>query len=321
MKAREIRIRPQPGLLAVTCLIETAFRAVKEVGTGNKVWYRGQASAYPSWKLRPKVHRTLARNGDEVQLFDRGAEAEMTAQFLQRAHTRYDRCPALTDHCSWLCLMQHYGLPTRLLDWTESLLVAAWFAVSAPVNPEEQGAHKHGQPDEETTERQTEEDAALWVLNPNELNVRFIGHAALPLLSAERRAAGASEPRDEDEGEKGRPLSDLIAELVEPALHREMDYHPAILAVHYPEFDLRMLLQHSMFTIHGSPTPLEGVDGAEHFLTKIIIPGEMKGNLRACLISLDIRRCTLFPDLDHLAKQLADDRYEAKLYDMGMLEL
>ena len=57
---------------------------------------------------------------------------------------------------SWLTLMQHYGLPTRLLDWSESPLVALYFALSS--------------------DEDAKADAAVWVLNPMKLNKK-VGYA------------------------------------------------------------------------------------------------------------------------------------------------
>jgi hypothetical protein len=74
-----------------------------------------------------------------------------------KAPTRYGQCPPEGDWDGWLFLMQHYRLPTRLLDWTQSSLVAAFFA--ATDHPEEEGA--------------------LWALDPMGLNERQIGQARL----------------------------------------------------------------------------------------------------------------------------------------------
>lgn len=70
-------------------------------------------------------------------------EMALISMFRSQAMAHVERQPS-TD-LEWLALAQHFGVPTRLLDWTESLFVAAWFAVQ-----------KGGGKDSEA-------DSAIWV--------------------------------------------------------------------------------------------------------------------------------------------------------------
>lgn len=98
------------------------------------IWYRGQSNK--AYKLVPSFYRKTTSV----------SEMTLIKKFKQNA-------TLLTNHGSnddfdWLFIMQHHGVPTRLLDWTEGCLIAMYFACCE--NPDQ--------------------DASLWVLLPTELN-------------------------------------------------------------------------------------------------------------------------------------------------------
>jgi hypothetical protein len=107
--------------------------------TRTRWWFRGHQSL--SYKLLPKVRRGYSREEERYLFY----------YFYPRASLRHQKCPADDDLAGWLALMQHYGLPTRLLDWTWSPMVAAFFAT-------------------QNARADSSQDACIWAIEPSFLN-------------------------------------------------------------------------------------------------------------------------------------------------------
>jgi len=117
---------------------EVMAEAEKDASINDSLWlYRGQSRCFPAGQeLLPKIYRawtwgTSAGNGiADVETYCKDTERQISQEFKRMAR---DCKPALTvlpaTQLDWLALAQHHGLPTRLLDWTENLRTALWFAL------------------------------------------------------------------------------------------------------------------------------------------------------------------------------------------------
>lgn len=229
---------------------------------GSYAIFRGHSDA--TWDLVPSVFRPYIPRGQYNQ--HKYDEVSITAHFKNLAPSRHNRVPNHDSYDEWLCLMRHHGLPTRLLDWTKSSLIATFFACFDELN----------------------EDGAIWCLNPAALNKVNLGSGALATTTHAE---------------------------VKKLVLAPFGYHPKetidVVAVAPPEIDLRMLVQHSVFTIHSSDQPLQTHPKYADFIYKIIIPSSCKRNLIGALDCIGITRSNIFPDLQNLAYEISDRAYHS----------
>ncbi|MFL5813463.1 MAG: FRG domain-containing protein [Bdellovibrionia bacterium] len=129
---KEYEVHSASELLALCSKFQSSeYRA-------TDIWFRGVKSC--DFGLIPSIHR-------DRELWD--SEEQIINEFFLFSRPFIKTVPK--DGYEWLSLMQHHGVPTRLLDWSQSCLIALYFAISDwdPAKP--------------TT-------PCVWILDPEELN-------------------------------------------------------------------------------------------------------------------------------------------------------
>jgi len=174
-----------------------------------------------------------------------------------------------------IILGQHYGLPTRLLDWTRSALVALHFC-TAEENPDMTGAR----------------DGVIWQIDIDEL------HSTLP---ANYRAALE---RNKAEVFTVESLSQVADNLEQ--YDRDMRGE-SMLVIEPPSFNTRIVNQYSFFTV----IPLD-MEDIEDFLdkhtektVKYVIDRNLRWRIRDMLDDLNMSERSVYPGLEGVSKWIA----------------
>lgn len=253
----------------IDTFLDCVRATTKELRTQEaRVWYRGLSNREHT--LLPSLFRepTGRRRENDVAM-GRQREKNLFARFKTQAGQLLP--PGLESSWEVLSVMQHHGVPTRIMDWTDSLFVALYFALE---------------------NKNTAASPCLWLLNPFALN------------KASLRQSRIFDQVDRLPKDAYNSFIDEKFQLEEAERKTWKDWPPDLPVATAPIWGHpRALRQRGFFTIHGlAAKPLE--QQAKHLVKQIEIPAESQEPLRLLLRDAGIDHYALFPDLDGLARKL-----------------
>lgn len=220
--------------------------------------YRGLSDA--SYDLQTSLMRL---GGDYGRL-----ESVILRNFRKYAHR--DASPG-DSVWNWLAVAQHHGLPTRLLDWSNSPYVAAHFATAE-------------------IERYNR-DGVIWAVKTNKVREslpdpirRILDEENAVLLSIDIMNRVATTLQEFD-----RLSSDPFAIFLDP-----------------PALDDRIVNQFALFSMMSNPSTRldKWLENRPEFYMRIIIPAKLKWEIRDKLDQINMTERVLFPGLDGLSNWL-----------------
>lgn len=121
--------------------------------------FRGQASS--AWELSTSLERIMSKYDNFITLTT-NKEHWSLHEFKRKYHLHSSSEPDFKNNIEWLSIMQHHGAPTRLLDFTNSIFIATYFAIM-----------------------ESEDDAAIWCVNQWKLRQRVKSNFDLEYINGD----------------------------------------------------------------------------------------------------------------------------------------
>jgi hypothetical protein len=240
------------------------------IGHDSEIWFRGASSIQhgllPSAYRKSKLRKERQDHESMFNRFVAAGAATIT--------------PRPTDEFEWYFAAQHYGLPTRLLDWTEDALVALYFALRSTLEDYED------LPSDQT-------EAVVWLMDGGSLNQICHGRDYIFAPDPARKTL--------------RPW--LQEGMTTPSVAGDMDNRYPV-SIYPVRTTPRIMAQSGCFTLHGRDDA--GIEsyfrGSEdpvrhhHHLARIIVTDIARIDRESH--ALGFSKLRLFPEASYLASRL-----------------
>lgn len=271
----------------IVCDIFGRWKTERNDSTMPYLWFRGQSRNDP---LLPGVLRESVNpnTGKACSYHELKILVSFTSLYRNYTPERFQE-----KSSEFYSFMQHYGIPTRLLDWTENAAFALYFAVN-------NGAH-----DEEV-------ERVVWVMNPgalNQLTTIKMSYAPLvsdvPFVQARMRMVGYI--KDGKIIQQFWDKESDFKELIEENLRLPIAFYPSSCG------NIRIATQKGCFTIHGTDQrPIESIfdnSSIQKYLIKVKIQKKSVALIREQLRIMGVTARSVYPDIFGLATELSGSEY------------
>jgi len=264
------------------------------------IWFRGEEAIFEK-PLTPKLFR---KNYDETTIYN---YLPTYVHELREMDNDFDR----------LCYMQHYGVPTRLLDWTDNILVALYFAVQS--NPEKDGKLYV------LNSRLLNKYTGLKKGNKNILNKDNLGtvlrcimihsDSCLEWEDKMKRIVKFNWGRNDLNDIPIKEIFKTSTDYISTTVTEQVKVFCTPCSVRPDKSNSRILHQGGLFTIHGgknktttdeldknmeisAPIDLLTINKIGNFILDFEIPCEYKKSIKEDLLYLQIHEGKMFPELE-----------------------